>query len=371
MRASFARGLFIPYSVDDLRNSKVVEHFYFLDVLRTLASICILVWHYYHFDWTEGVPIYQVPRIGSPFYDELFIFYSRGLWGVQLFWIISGFIFCHVYAQKKISGAEYFVNRLARLYPLHVITLLFIALAQLYSLYYLGYSQIVQDNNLTNFVASFIFAGGGFNSPVWSVNAEIGVYMLFYFVASVIFSKGFLFPIGIAIFCMFFNFMQINSFFNTWCAYYFFLGAALYLYMIRFGRFYIFNIAAAAAMFAVGEWLFRHRIKFDYPNLMEAFWLAPFVILIATLDFAYQVKGSMSKMLARFGGLTYSLYLWHLPIQVVVLIVFDSMGWGRGVFKNELVFLGWLSFMLAISYFSYLYIELPLKRKCKKIALKK
>lgn len=347
------------------RNCLPENHLYFIDALRTVAAICILVWHYYHFDWTYGQEIYKVSRDESPFLDELNLFYSRGLWAVQLFWIVSGLIFSYVYSKRETDGKMFFINRFSRLYPLHFVTLLFIAISQYLSWNLVGHFQIVENNTVQNFVGNLIFNGGGFNSVIWSVNAEIMVYALFFICLPFIARRGALLTVALVIVSMFLNALQINSFFNTWCATYFFWGVLIHKYFAVYGRNFAANIAISGVMFFCGEWLFRNRFDYDFPNIMEILYLTPFVILFLSADVLFKDKMRFERIFSWFGNLTYSLYLWHLPIQVLVLTIFTYFGISRTIFKEEFIFILWLLFMILVATLSFKYIELPLKQLSK------
>lgn len=58
-------------------------------------------------------------------------FYKEGFVGVSFFFILSGFIIAYNYQQKlverKVSKRQFWVARIARIYPLHIATLLGVA----------------------------------------------------------------------------------------------------------------------------------------------------------------------------------------------------------------------------------------------------
>ncbi|MCB2072437.1 MAG: acyltransferase [Novosphingobium sp.] len=105
------------------------------------------------------------------------------VWGwsfVDLFFLISGYIFAHVYLDGKLSTREglasFAVARFARLYPLHLVTLLVCAALFWYA----------PANNFFSFFANLFMLQGflgmderGFNGPSWSITVEIVCYILF------------------------------------------------------------------------------------------------------------------------------------------------------------------------------------------------
>ena len=89
----------------------------------------MLLYHYMHFAmsgtdhsrYTHYLALQPARWLLAPFYDY-------GFYAVQLFWIISGFVFAAVYFDRAVTGRAFAANRFARLYPLHLLTLLVVAL---------------------------------------------------------------------------------------------------------------------------------------------------------------------------------------------------------------------------------------------------
>src|SRR5580704_14385000 len=126
-----------------------------LEVLRFLTAFAILVFHYRHFAFVADEPVGLV-NDRLPLYRLLRVFYDFGPYGVWIFWCISGFIFFWKYrddvTDRALSGWKFFVLRFSRLYPLHIVTLLLVAVVQplYFSLH--GYFFVYQDNDLTHFL---------------------------------------------------------------------------------------------------------------------------------------------------------------------------------------------------------------------------
>ena len=98
----------------------------FLNLMRFGAAFSILVYHFYLL-----VPNHTGNTIGTdsfPFKEWLGFPYSHGFLSVQAFWIISGYVLSKAYLNRKWEIFDFLRNRFARLYPLHIFTLLIIAL---------------------------------------------------------------------------------------------------------------------------------------------------------------------------------------------------------------------------------------------------
>ncbi len=159
----------------------------YLDILRALAALAVLFWHYQHFYYSSaGAAINDQIREGQPFYRLFWPLFHYGHYAVQLFWALSGFVFAATYTRKPPSKA-YFVNRLARLYPLHALTLILVAALQAVSIQLTGHFQIYSYNDAYHFGLNVLMiqAWGGqdgfsFNAPTWSVSIEVAIYVAFF-----------------------------------------------------------------------------------------------------------------------------------------------------------------------------------------------
>ncbi len=110
----------------------------------------MLLWHYVHFAYVADKPV-DLVRDRLPLYDLLQPFYEAGEYGVWVFWCISGFIFFWKYrdaiADRSMHGWTFLVYRLSRLYPLHFVTLLIVALLQPIYFRQHGYFFVYQAND--------------------------------------------------------------------------------------------------------------------------------------------------------------------------------------------------------------------------------
>lgn len=148
-----------------------------LDGLRGIAA-CVVAFAYH-------------PR--TLFAPELFTGHGPVLawlshWGwafVDLFFLLSGYIFAHVYLPGETLArtgamARFAVARIARLYPLHLLTLLVVA----------AYAWHDPANTPGAFAMHLVMAQNfvrpvpdTFNGPAWSLSVEVCCYLLFAFAA--------------------------------------------------------------------------------------------------------------------------------------------------------------------------------------------
>src|SRR3954470_504363 len=104
--------------------------------------------------------------------------FSEGYTGVTFFFILSGFILSHSYEDRLRTGAtsrrEFWIARIARVYPLHLLTLLAaVPLAVSESSGAMGFAgRLLAQLTLTQAavpVGSIYFS---FNHPAWSLSVE-------------------------------------------------------------------------------------------------------------------------------------------------------------------------------------------------------
>ncbi len=106
-------------------------YFVWVDALRGLAALSVVVFHYHHFYLRDAAGRPDIPETGTfPYAAILDAAYRHGGLAVEHFWVISGFVFAHVYLGRPTTMRAFWVARFARLYPLHLVTLLAVAALQ-------------------------------------------------------------------------------------------------------------------------------------------------------------------------------------------------------------------------------------------------
>jgi peptidoglycan/LPS O-acetylase OafA/YrhL len=114
---------------------------------------------------------------------------AKGYLGVELFFVLSGFILCHVYlasaGEKRFDYRSFLWARIARVYPLHIATLLAVMA--------LGFAAVFAGMSIDSHVMSWaslpanvlmVHAWGlapdaGWNHRSWSISAEWFAYLAF------------------------------------------------------------------------------------------------------------------------------------------------------------------------------------------------
>lgn len=118
--------------------------------------------------------------------------------GVDLFFILSGFILCHVYLEdygtKRFNYKTFLTSRVARIFPLHFVTLwltIFLGIGALVAGYRVDSHALDWASlpaNLFMVHAWGLAPNAAFNHPSWSISAEWFAYLSFPVFASIAWS---------------------------------------------------------------------------------------------------------------------------------------------------------------------------------------
>ena len=351
--------------------TRLPAYFNCIDAIRVLAALAVVIFHYHHFYLADYAARAEVPPTASfPFAGALWPFYRYGFKAVELFWIISGFVFTHVYLQTPTTFYRFAVARFARLYPLHFATLIGVAVLQVASLHWAGHWQVYGNNDLRHFLVQLImgshwstFATGlSFNGPIWSVSLEIGAY--FFFICTLPLIRRFRLPAAVAL-------AALAWWIGTWhwttlrpiqpavftCAGYFFTGVVLFfLYAAAVGRGRGALPGLIAACVLAGAVLAAN----GQGGWSDIAFGAALILLAGLCDLHV---GRAGGWLRSAGNLSYALYLVHVPLQMAVLLVADlALGGRRDFADHPLTLPLYLAASLVLAWAVFAWFEHPAGR---------
>lgn len=319
--------------------NEVHPHFRHLEfcniILLNVASAMVRVWgmrmesRYAVLDGLRGIA-----AIGVVLFHLSIVGLSlapHGYLAVDFFFVLSGFVMSHAYANSmaSIGFCRFFVLRLIRILPLSILGLclgstyfLFRYFSQNYSLY--NFNDIVFGSAFNLFLlpkpwvtqapTDTIFPT---NTPLWSLSLEVIINLIWaaflinarsIALAVIVVFAGFLF----CFFTLYFGTADIGA---TWPTYFgglsraifgFFAGVLLWRYRPQPIRSELYMLISVLTIVAV---LFAPDIGpfFDIVAVLVAF---PFAIYIATSS-ALQPKVFLFGLL---GDLSYPLYVVHVPV---------------------------------------------------------
>ncbi len=371
--------------------ASIPKRFYSLDLIRGLAALAVVFWHWQHFFYA-GSTFMPYEMEAQPFYSVFYLLYQTGWLAVDFFFSLSGFIFFWLYAEqiaeRRVSAWQFFALRFSRLYPLHFATLIL-----KWVLASTGDYFVVPYNDAYHFVLNLFMAsswglehGPSFNGPVWSVSVEVLMYVMF-FVVCLLFRlrlQAILLMIAVGLVVLLVAPILGRGIFS------FFLGGAIfrfYRYLCHQG---LLNKALPIVLGLTGTlwlatlvevktgWLWGNvqvllqallpgNLDPLVPKLIHAATrFIPVALLfpltILSLALAETRRGYLGRRFAMVGNLTYSSYLLHFPLQLLVFEVSRYMGIANSFFYNPLSMVMFFAVLIPICLLSYHYFETPAQR---------
>jgi peptidoglycan/LPS O-acetylase OafA/YrhL len=350
-----------------LRPITAAKHnFYSIDILRGLSAIAILIFHYFHFlDGGGSMDLDDSLLQEVDTLNFLGLLRDHGSIAVMLFWTISGFVFMNVYAGLNPNFKTFWVNRFARLYPLHFVTLIIVSAIQLSALYIFGHHLVYDNNSVTQFILHIFLASEwftpnahSFNGPIWSVSIEIIIYAIFFLYVR-------LFPINLltqvaALIGFGAAMVLIPDSTIPVCGAFFFGGMLCYSFFFFCPADYRSGILAAAlTVFALMTTLYVGWGE-HFPLPMTAWLLAIFTPLLLSLALSETIGlHRWYKRAHMVGDITYSTYLWHSPLQMLFLFGAGLGAWPLAWIRSDAFVIGYVVVVCVFSWFSFRYFERP------------
>lgn len=348
-----------------------------LDYFRGFMAISILVYHYS--SWSEVKYFSQLDQIIS----------KLGIYGVLTFYVLSGTSLAIVYSNRKLNSnliIGFSIKRFFRIAPLFYLatTSMIILIA----------AQCFINKNFSDFpsVKEIIFNYTlifGWISPsnyittgAWSIGNELVFYSIFPFMIFLLnksiksLSVFFLGTIFISVYFSEFLMDSNQSLSDQW---------SIYINPLHLLYFFV-------AGFIIGTLLKRGiKIKRIYLLLLLISSVLLFVLLPAEADIAYVTgankvlfslvvfcfcifaafwgdtrKTVFTKLFKFFGDTSYSIYLIHPLVYIVLKVVFDFINFSSTI---SLIILS-TALTLAISFIIFKYVERPFIKKGKIISEK-
>ncbi len=337
-----------------------------LTSLRFFAAIWVILYSYSH----ELGGAVSVP------------FLDKGYLGVEMFFVLSGFILSYVYFETFGAGrfdyAEFINHRLARIYPLHLATLAFTLLLIAVA----AFRGVTLDANVDNWQALpahllLMQAWGmapsaSFNHASWSISAEWFAYLIFPAVVALAWRlrERPLLAVALAMLVLtglYIGFEAVTGFPLTEATFQwgalrivptFLLGSALYLAW-RKGAVARKGVSLAGVVIAAGTVLAAASLK--RPDLLIVMALGLLVLSVAGLDSAG--KGIMSnRVLVYLGEISFATYMIYVPWKWVYLKTVETV---LHVPDHQLPLVWWLVGLVALvplSMLAHHLIEQPFRR---------
>jgi len=234
------------------------------------------------------------------------------------------------------------------------------------------YFFVYQNNDIAHFIYQLFLAshwgfekGFSFNGPIWSISVEVLIYCFFFLVLKKL-SKSFLINVAVLLICLaakYFNFK--SSIFS--CLAYFYVGglSAILLkytqstkYAKQTSYFFLFFLLTFPLIACIPN-IYQHKYFASF-FLMS---YTPALLFFSTQHFS--VAPFIQKTIEAAGNITYSSYLIHYPLQLVIVICF-MFAEKEIPYYSEIFFAGFIFVTLFASYYIYKLFELPVQNRIRK-----
>jgi len=342
-----------------------------LEIVRFGAAVAVLFWHYQNLWWTPN-GLTGFSREAQPLYRYFAVFYEFGLYGVQVFWSISGYIFFWKYrdavAERRVSGKIFFLLRFSRLYPLHLATLFLVGTLQTLYVHLKGAPFVYGNNDPFHFVLQLFmasnwspFVSSSFNGPIWSVSIELLAYVLFFLVlrylgSSLVWNALIIVAAGIA-------YLVVSHLPIFQCIVCFYVGGmTATLAGLPASQRHRRLIGVISFVVLIGAPILGNVL-----GLCKSKQVAQIAAIVYTAILLYFMANHF-KLAARFesvvqaaGNMTYSSYLIHFPLQLCIAIICGFVGWS--IPKESTTFF-WLYMgsILILAAFIFRWFEMPCQK---------
>lgn len=331
-----------------------------LTFTRFIAAYLIVIFHF----GKEVFPFFR---------KEIYFFFLNGNIAVSYFYILSGFVMTIAYGNKhKISAKIFFINRIARIFPVYYVSmfLFFIAIIisniQIKPLIY-----ILQLFMIQSWIPGYVI---GANTPSWSISVEIFFYALFPLLINFYYKKNIkVVFFGVLLiwffsqilhqyligqfssdktlreFVFYFPILHLNQFL---------MGNIFGLFFLKFSHKIYGNYDIVLIILAISiVFTLKFLLRLDFHNGLLAVLFAPFILLLACNN-GFLTKIFSLKLFVFLGDISYGLYILQYPIFLFMR---------KLPIENPTLLFFVSSFILFIvSILSYFYIEKPFRKIIKK-----
>ena len=339
-----------------------------LDGLRGFCSLMVVFYHY--------------PQSFLP--DIIFgNFFIRESWSfVDFFFVLSGFVISYNYSTLSNTNDFwlYIKKRFIRLYPLLFFTTIVFLLFKVFSDHF--FPDLVSSpksiklylldtcNTLLMLNSTPVFGETskylGMNHPSWSVSAEFISYVLFGLSSLFFFNKKNLFSFVTICLCIVVYVVKEQFAFSNYTWFFlrgiigFNIGCIIYWLFTK--KFSVNNnLEHILPLLIVSVSYFFHSYEFTFKGVVNLIFRPVFfglVILVLLKTNHYFSKFLESKPLKFLGKISYSIYLNHILLLLIVpRISFKLFGLPQTFFSEFLVLSFTMLFVVLYSSLTFKYIE--------------
>jgi len=328
------------------------------DDLRGIAILSVVIYHYFFV-------YYANKSINSHMLTQFNVFnnyFNLGIFGVSLFFLISGFVIPMSFSFKRESKFDtlkkFAIKRFFRLYPTYWFSIIFISV----------FIFLFKDKNIYTLEQIFInftmmqdvLRVESIDGVFWTLMIELKFYILsaifFYFGILKKINHIILFFLLLSVVSLYLGYIDGNrKFLNNLWSYLMlmYLGTSFYFYQIKdiSKKTLIFLILIVMSYYFISQFFLSNV---SYGNIFGYSIATLFSIPIFWIALFY--KRSISRITSFFGRISYSLYLLH---QVLGYLLIDKF---TEIIAAPYAQLATIFVMTVVSLIVNRYIEIPTNR---------
>lgn len=270
----------------------------------------------------------------------------------------------------KFDYRKFMLKRIARIYPAHVVTLFVMGLLALITTSANLQPFITYNDDLLNFVASIFLLNGvgltrdtSFNLPSWSLSVEFICYLLFAVICLLSTQKrSLLFFLGFMTGALITEISSDPNTDNLGSGLIFFFCGALCAATIkpRLDSIISHSIGYTTVAIVAGIFSFYLSLSANL-GLQKLIWL--FCALPALIIGIDQIDKHFNRIRYRplqwFGLVSFSLYIWHFPIQAIMFRFAEHLQPKLGLdwYNNTWTLLIYVSLSITFAHLSLVTVE--------------
>ncbi len=322
---------------------------------RFIAAILIVFYHFGRETYTH-------------FYEPIQLLINKANLGVSYFFILSGFVMILAYSEKNIDFKQYYLNRLARIYPSYLLALSLVV----------GYLLARHSTvDITAFILGVLGIQAWFpqyatslNFTGWSLAVELFFYALFPFLLKHVYQR---YALNKVLFAIAIIWIMSQAYFHYLLFYPSSILSSNFIYffpVMHLSSFLLGNGTGLLYLTIKRQEVSSHRfiilglvlllyyildtpISLDFHNGLLALIYVPILLFISLEPKPFRLLNS--KILVFLGEISYGIYIYQYPIYLFTPAILRRLG-------LEMSFGGYLLILLTFCTLNYWFIETRLRK---------